>query len=310
VQLREAALKDDDDLAIPPELDRRKNKQDPDVGGAAPPTNEEITVKEEAEVTPKDDNAAAIKDECADTVALGREAWLRRKAEARASWDDWVLVGKAIQVGHEEAKRQAGGKATGKKYSAVFHPWLKDNGFLDMDKDDRSKLLWLVNRLPEIEAWRATRSKRERALWNHPYTVYMKARCKDRGMPEYRENETGEPSSNGEQQQEHQTEQQQEHQTKWAPGRFMLAANKAMGHVAGLRFKGWRSPEPPTRALVERWWVLARAVTNIANELDEASGLSAEDLPRKVRINRELATSCFLTEEECAERPPLTPRLT
>jgi hypothetical protein len=238
------------------------------VGGAAPPTKSEDEIKADTIKAEPEDEATIIEE--------GRQAFERRKTEVRASWEDWVLFGKALRVGREKAKQQAGGKTKGNKYSTAFHLWLKDHGFLDidkvMDKDDRAKLLWLIDRLPEVEALRESWSKAERAQRNHPYTIYMVAHCKSRGLPEFRDEESGEPSnkSNGNgatcrRDQDH--DQDEEHQKKngklqtkrgWDPGQLMLAANKAMGLVTDLKLKGgWPSPEPPYRSLVMVWWELA-----------------------------------------------------
>src|SRR5438105_580516 len=51
------------------------------IGGAAPPKN-----------------GAAN-----DDVARGREAWQRRKADERACWEDYKLMGRALCVGSEQA---------------------------------------------------------------------------------------------------------------------------------------------------------------------------------------------------------------
>jgi hypothetical protein len=113
-------------------------------------------------------------------VELGRAAWARRKQGA--DWEDWKAVGAALLVGRQEAMRKAQtNKPTGKAYTTAFSNWLQINQFDDLDKSDRAKLLSIMERLDEVEAYRASLSPAERMRWNHPNSVWRAFTCPDRG---------------------------------------------------------------------------------------------------------------------------------
>lgn len=248
-------------------------RRDP-VGGVAPPTNEVAA----------NGDAVSIKTEDDDVVALGREAWLRLKLNPRKTLEDWKQAGSALLVGHELAKRHAG-KANGQKYSSFFHPWLKTNGFSDMDKDDRAKLIWVMNYLEEVEAWLETRSESERARWAHPYTIWVKARCRQRGLAQYRENETGKPSSNGSSAARAGGDQDDElGETEWQ----RKLGERAMAAIRGAPFPYLLAlDEPPEPGLIE---VCVRAVGEWQRSVDllqEIADASPEEIDEKRQAETE-----------------------
>jgi hypothetical protein len=57
-----------------------------------------------------------------------------------------------------------GGGAWGK----IFGRWLAENGFDQIDKGVRSRLMSCMDNQTSIEAWRATLSLTERLQLNHP----------------------------------------------------------------------------------------------------------------------------------------------
>lgn len=117
-----------------------------------------------------------------DPVNLGREAWLRIKNAAGKAWADWKLIGEALMVGRRELMAKAGtNKPSGKKYSVAFHHWCHDHDFGDFDKDDRAKLLLIMENLSAVEAHRASMSEADRLRWNHPTAVWRAWKCPDRG---------------------------------------------------------------------------------------------------------------------------------
>ncbi len=126
--------------------------------------------------------AAPLKEPDTDPVALGREAWQRRRAGASRDWADWVLVGAALRVGRDEAMAKARtNKPSGKNYNTAFHHWLQLNDFADLDGSDRGKLLQIIDHLEAVEAWRATLTEAERLRWNHPSSVWRAYECPNRG---------------------------------------------------------------------------------------------------------------------------------
>ena len=245
------------------------------MGGVAPPTNEVAA----------NGDAVSIKTEDDDVVALGREAWLRLKLNPRKTLEDWKQAGSALLVGHELAKRHAG-KANGQKYSSFFHPWLKTNGFSDMDKDDRAKLIWVMNYLEEVEAWLETRSESERARWAHPYTIWVKARCRQRGLRTV----PGERDRQAEQQWQlcRPCRRRSRRRAKGKPSGSASWASAPWLPLGALRFLiSWRWTEPPEPGLIE---VCVRAVGEWQRSVDllqEIADASPEEIDEKRQAETE-----------------------
>ena len=120
---------------------------------------------------------AAQPSEDESAIKAGQEAWLRTKADA--TWNDWLLVGRALAVGRARAMAKAEtNKPTGSRYNREFGNWLDHHGFGDIDKGDRARLFAVVANLPAIEKWRATLTQTARARLNHPHSVWRKWQAK------------------------------------------------------------------------------------------------------------------------------------
>jgi len=108
-----------------------------------------------------------------DAFREGREA-LDRLNTGR-DWSDWQKVGAALAAGRTEAMRSANtNRPKGKKYNQAFGDVLKREQ-LDTDRLDsasRNQLLRIAEKLPEIEAWRATLHPTQRLKLNHPSTIW------------------------------------------------------------------------------------------------------------------------------------------
>jgi hypothetical protein len=94
---------------------------------------------------------------------------------AGATWNDWVTVGRALQIGRTEALREAHtNKPEGRGYAAAFSRWLT-TAKLDKaaDKPTRARLLDLLDHLQEVEKWRAILTVNRRLELNHPRTVWQ-----------------------------------------------------------------------------------------------------------------------------------------
>lgn len=112
------------------------------------------------------------------TVQRGREAMERQ----RCGFEDWLLVAAALAVGRTEAMRSAHSNApVGRRYEQEMGRWLIANGFQEIDKGARSRLLQCLEHREEIERWRATLTASERLKYNHPQTVL--ARWKKATVP-------------------------------------------------------------------------------------------------------------------------------
>jgi hypothetical protein len=205
------------------------------IGGAAPPKTED------------------------DPVALGREAWQRRRDGVSKEWTDWVLIGQALYIGRNEAMTQAHAKkASGKNYNIAYHHWLQLHGFDDIDKADRGKLLYLVENLAAVEAWREGLSEAERLRWNHPSSVWRGFNCPNRGnrgqqsAPQHAANTVADAG------------QADDKDKITTGGRLTLYLNKLAGAVNDAR-----DLEDIDDGLVDSLREAAAALTSLANDFDQ-----------------------------------------
>jgi hypothetical protein len=115
-------------------------------------------------------------DSDSDPVAAGREAWQRIRENSRRSFDDWVTVARALQIGRDVALREANtDRPFGSYYTAAIGRWLRRNGFygLDGDRVERARAHRMLANLPAILVWRDGLDDEQRRRINHPHTVYM-----------------------------------------------------------------------------------------------------------------------------------------
>jgi hypothetical protein len=110
----------------------------------------------------------------ADPIEAGRAAWQRLRQEGRRSWDDWMLVAKALAAGRSKAMLQAkANRPVGTTYVRIFGAWLREHDLADMDNQARYRALICLEHIVAIEAWRATLTQRERDRWNHPNSCWL-----------------------------------------------------------------------------------------------------------------------------------------
>jgi len=104
-------------------------------------------------------------------VAGGLEA-LRSLAR---TFDVWMVVGEGIKVLRAKADRLGGTKA--------FRRLLVQNGYDSLDNSVISKLVKIMDRRREVEAWRATLSDEQQREWSAPSTIFLHCPMFGRGKP-------------------------------------------------------------------------------------------------------------------------------
>jgi hypothetical protein len=101
-------------------------------------------------------------------VRRGQEAMERK----RRSFEDWLLIAEAIQVGRTEVMQRVGtNKPIGRRYDNIMGEWLRSHSFHLIDKSARNRLCECLQHQVEIEKWRAALTEAERFRYNHPDTV-------------------------------------------------------------------------------------------------------------------------------------------
>ena len=103
-----------------------------------------------------------------EVIRRGQEAMERK----RRSFDDWMLIAEALQVGRTEVMRVLHtNKPTGGRYKKAMGEWLFTRSFHLIDKCTRNHLLECLRHRTEIAKWRATLTEAGRFSFNHPTTV-------------------------------------------------------------------------------------------------------------------------------------------
>jgi hypothetical protein len=104
-------------------------------------------------------------------VRLGQEALARQ----RRRWEDFMMIAEALDVGRTEVMRDLhANQPTGRRYEKAMGEWLVANGFKDIDKGTRCRLLECLRLREQIERWRVSLTDNERFNLNHPDGVLRK----------------------------------------------------------------------------------------------------------------------------------------
>ncbi len=106
-----------------------------------------------------------------ETIRIGQEAMTRK----RRAWADWIAIGEALQAGRAEVMRDVHtNQPTGRQYEKAMAEWLVANGFKEIDKGVRCRLLECLQYSDEIKKWRELLTESERFRFNHPDAVLRK----------------------------------------------------------------------------------------------------------------------------------------
>jgi hypothetical protein len=108
-----------------------------------------------------------------DTVSTGRAAWQRLRDRERATWADWLAVGRALIIGRAAAMQEAkANRPLGSKYNRLFGAWLRSNGFDTISTQERYRIVLCIENLTTIEEWRKTLDNAKKRTLNHPGAVW------------------------------------------------------------------------------------------------------------------------------------------
>lgn len=114
-------------------------------------------------------------------IADAREAWARIKDRDRATFADWLAIGRALIAARQECMAKAGVNSPyGPAYQKLMRGWLDANGLTEVDSHERTNAIKCVEHQVEIEKWRAGLSDVERRRCNHPNSVIAHWRRKTR----------------------------------------------------------------------------------------------------------------------------------
>lgn len=105
-------------------------------------------------------------------IAEGRAAWARIKDRDKASFDDWIAIGRALIAARRACMTRAKVNSPfGPVYQKHMRGWLDENGLGDIDSHERYASVLVVEHLGDIEAMRATWTEKELRRGNHPSSI-------------------------------------------------------------------------------------------------------------------------------------------
>ena len=111
-----------------------------------------------------------------DAVAEGRAAW--RRLRSRASFGDWVAVGRALLHGRAVAMAEAKtNRPVGTAFNRAMGAWLDANGFREISAQERGRAVELASNLPAVSAWISSLPAAKARRMNHPHGVLMSWRA-------------------------------------------------------------------------------------------------------------------------------------
>ncbi len=105
-------------------------------------------------------------------VIEAQAAWRRIRERDKATFDDWLAIGRALIAGRHDCMAKAGvNKPYGPAYQKLMRTWLDEHGLADIDSHERVGAIHCVEHQAEIETWRANLTGVERRRANHPNTI-------------------------------------------------------------------------------------------------------------------------------------------
>lgn len=138
------------------------------------PHNEEEEPKEQFPDAPEEDED--------EIIIKAKSAWSRVRKNSTRLWTDWVLIGKALQIGRAYAVSASGSNGPkGKKYSRTFSEWLEGNKLGGMNKNTRADLLKIMDEYDAVDAWhKGLKRDDDNSRLNHPVGVLKAFRARNR----------------------------------------------------------------------------------------------------------------------------------
>jgi hypothetical protein len=118
------------------------------------------------------------------TISEGRAAWQRIKDHTKASFDDWLTIGRALVVGKAQCLHQAGAnRPYGPAYMRGMRAWLDSAGLGDIETQERRGAIFMAENETELVRWRSSLSAKEARHCNHPSTVVKHFQAGTRPQP-------------------------------------------------------------------------------------------------------------------------------
>lgn len=105
-------------------------------------------------------------------IESGLAAWARIRERSKATFSDWIEVGRMLIAGRSLCMKRANCNSPyGPGYQRFIREWLEQHGLQEIDSHERRGAIVCVENFAEIEAWRSKLSAVEQRRCNHPNSI-------------------------------------------------------------------------------------------------------------------------------------------
>jgi hypothetical protein len=108
--------------------------------------------------------------------------------QPKLTWTGWRHIAVALAIGSDHAQKASGGRLDTPDYRRVMGDFLRNTGFIFLNKDDRAAAVRLLPHWEEIDSWRSSLPHSRQQALNNPretWAAYLEHRRK-LGDPEVR----------------------------------------------------------------------------------------------------------------------------
>ena len=113
--------------------------------------------------------------------------------QPKLTWTGWRHIAVALAIGSDHAQKESDGRLDTPDYRSVMGEFLRNTGFIFLNKDDRAAAVRLLPHWDEIEAWRSGLPRSRQQALNNPretWAAYLEHR-RELGDPAARSRPAG-----------------------------------------------------------------------------------------------------------------------
>jgi hypothetical protein len=101
--------------------------------------------------------------------------------QPKLTWTGWRHIAVALAIGSDHAQKASDGRLDTPDYRRVMGEFLRNTGFIFLNKDDRAAAVRLLSHWEEIDAWRSSLPRSRQQALNNPretWAAYLDHRKK------------------------------------------------------------------------------------------------------------------------------------
>jgi hypothetical protein len=120
---------------------------------------------------PAPQGAAALTEQETTVIRMAMAIHTASK-QPKLTWTGWHHIAIALAIGSEHAQKASGGRLDTPDYRNVMGSFLRNTGFIFLNKDDRACAVRLLPRWEEIDDWRTSLPRSRQQGLNNPREVW------------------------------------------------------------------------------------------------------------------------------------------